>query len=74
MSRLYFEKFETLPEEEVERTPQIIRIEVQSEAEALQLAEQYKDILPNEKAYLHSRNHFADARLNRPCTRKELKG
>ena len=70
----YLEIKETLSSEEMERLPQLIRMEVKDEESAITKANELKDLITGEKkCFIHTHEHYADPSLNKPCVVTELK-
>ena len=73
MKRYLEIKEELTKEERIVSEPEMIRIEVQDEAEARAKIKDLKPLIKNSKSYLHEHYHEIDSKLNRPCAIKELK-
>jgi hypothetical protein len=58
--------------EKEEQMPEILRVEVKDEAEAKEKIKDLKDIVRNNKCFLHTHHHYADSKLNKPCEVKEI--
>ena len=75
MIKKYLEIIESLPEEEgLERQPQVIRIEVEDEADAKKKLKIYEPVFKGLKYVKRMliQKHFQDADRNQPCEVKEL--
>jgi len=69
----YLEIEEQLTEDEkIEQLPEMMRVEVLDEDEAISKMAELKDIIQNSKCFLHEHYHYADSTLNKPCVKKEL--
>jgi len=69
----YLEIEEQLTEnEKIENLPEMIRVEVSDEAEAISKMAELKDKVRNRKCFIHEHYHYADSTLNKPCIKKEL--
>jgi len=58
--------------EEFEQMPELIRLEVKDEAEAIEKMKDLKDKVKNAKCFLHEHHHYEDSKLNKPCEVKEI--